>query len=212
MEYFFAKNSHRIITPHSSRIDFYKDRIKNSAILKNHVVIENVPLYKLPATLPDVYPTPRRQGKITIGYFGTLDADTRGLEWLIAFANNNKSKIRLIIAGQGNLSTRIKEISTLSENVEFLGPFTHETLPHLYQEIDITWAYYSPKKELHRYAAPNKFYEHIYFKKPIIISRIIPQCSEIESIRTGIALDAEDFSVQNFDLSERKISARAVEV
>ncbi|MHC8315214.1 CDP-glycerol glycerophosphotransferase family protein [Pseudomonas sp. LB3P31] len=205
LEYFFAKNSSKVIVPHPCRLDFYKDRIIGFKPFANDFIIENVPLYESDAKPTQLDTEPPHRKKTNVGYFGTLDSETRGLEWLIEFSIKNINFINLIIAGQGAMSPAIAELSKKHENIQFLGPFNHASLPKLYDKIDITWAYYSPEKELHRYAAPNKFYEHIYFRKPIIISSIIPHAIEIASMKTGISLDASDFSNNNFELSLKKI-------
>lgn len=205
IEYFFAKKSHRVITPHACRIAFYKDRIEHFTPITSNIVIENVPLYETQPNQTITATNSRRNDKFVIGYFGTLDADTRGLEWLIELASQPRSKVKLIVAGQGALSLKIEAISANNDNIKFLGAFTHASLPELYDKVDVTWAYYSPNKVLHKYAAPNKFYEHIYFRKPIIISSIIPHAKEIASLKTGISLDAENFSAENFEISTVRI-------
>ncbi|SEJ26049.1 hypothetical protein SAMN05216201_106124 [Pseudomonas linyingensis] len=104
------------------------------------------------------------------------------------------------------MQNKIQELSHSNTNIEFLGPYSALQIPELYSKIDFTWAYYTPKIELHKYAAPNKFYEHIFFKTPIITSSCIPQNKEIESLGSGIKVNAEDFSASEMEKLDRLIS------
>ncbi len=180
LELYYANKSDLTIIPHECRNEFYINRI-DSKIL-NYMIIENVPFFnKLDSQMTRKF---KKANKFNIGYFGTLDYESRGIEWLLDFAKLFSNDINLIIAGQGAMEYELSQIN--QENVQFLGSFNQNTLPNLYNEIDFTWAYYSPNIDLHKYAAPNKFYEHLHFNCPIITSDIIPQIVDIEQLNSGI--------------------------
>ncbi|HDZ3742465.1 TPA: glycosyltransferase, partial [Vibrio cholerae] len=100
------------------------------------------------------------------------------------------------IAGQGAMSHYFE--SSNLENVVFLGRYAPSDLAELYSRVDFTWAYYSHDNPLHKYAAPNKFYEHLCFAKPIITSEIIPQYRDICQMNSGIAVDADSTPINDF--------------
>ena len=81
----------------------------------------------------------KNQQKIIIGYFGTLDSDSRGLEYLIDFCTKNNSKVSLLIAGQGRLHDAFEKKS--SEDIYYVGSFSQNDLPVLYNCVDFTWNY-----------------------------------------------------------------------
>lgn len=193
LELYYANKSDLVIIPHKCRSEFYINRL-NSKIL-NYMIIENVPSFnKQNLQLITKF---RKLNKFNIGYFGTLDYKSRGIEWLLDFAKLFPNDINLIIAGQGAMEYKLSQL--YQDNIIFLGPFDQNTLPYLYNEIDFTWAYYSPNIDLHKYAAPNKFYEHLYFKTPIITSDIIPQAEDIKQLNSGIFVD-----VSNGDIEYKK--------
>ncbi|WP_139214653.1 glycosyltransferase [Pseudomonas linyingensis] len=201
IEIYIARHFDKVIIPHQSRIKYYSDRgISTNRIPKMHI-IENVPLLQ-----DGNHPKKPNREIITIGYFGTLDNESRGIEWLIEFCKRMNGKYNLLIAGGGAMQNKIQELSHSNTNIEFLGPYSALQIPELYSKIDFTWAYYTPKIELHKYAAPNKFYEHIFFKTPIITSSCIPQNKEIESLGSGIKVNAEDFSASEMEKLDRLIS------
>ena len=71
-------------------------------------------------------------------------------------------------------------------------------IPILTSKLDFYWSFYCPTVKLHKYAIPNKFYEHLQLDLPIIASQIIPQSEFIKSNNTGIILN--DLLPQHHDL------------
>lgn len=190
IEVIYSRFSNLTMVPHTSRIDYYKDRI-NMSLSDTTIVIENVPNFPNTRTEKDgatnLTGDPHAIRKfVTIGYFGTLDRKNRGLENLVKMAERD-SRIRLIIGGNGALYDYFQSYSGAAM-IKFIGTYNQSELSDLFNQIDFSWAYYSPDLLLHKYAAPNKYYEHLYFMKPIIVSEIIPQSLFISKNRTGIVL------------------------
>jgi hypothetical protein len=95
------------------------------------------------------------------------------------------------------------------DNLSFIGKYKPDEIQGLYSLVDFVWAYYSPDIYLHKYACPNKYYEHLAFKVPIIVNKIVPQSQEITKMNTGIVIDDElnnncfeklDGMIINYDL------------
>ena len=195
LELWYINHSNYVLFPHASREQYYIDRIDSNVTNTHKVIIENVPDFNLVHTDSSFdnqlkYFKSNNEHKIIIGYFGTLDSHSRGLEYLIEFCKKNHTEIALLIAGQGSLNNILEEMAY--ENIYYIGSFSQNDLPILYQNVDFTWAYYSTNIELHKYAAPNKYYEHLAFQTPIITSNVIPQAIDIKNNCSGIFISCED--------------------
>ncbi|WP_235838540.1 DUF1972 domain-containing protein [Cognaticolwellia aestuarii] len=188
LEYRVALCADVVIVPHLSRLKYYKDTIGKVLKPKKLFVVENVPDYSLSPINNLKY---KQKKGCRVGYFGTLDYGSRGLEFLISLAKENPNSISVIFAGQGGMEAELVETSLKHTNIDFFGSFNAETLPELYNEVDFTWAYYCPSIPLHKYAAPNKYYEHLYFNTLIITSKVIPQFEVIDQLNSGIAIDID---------------------
>ncbi len=190
-----------VVVPHESRIKYYEDHSTKLNNKENALIIENVPSLTSKSTST----TQKAQKKITIGYFGTLDKENRGIEWLTEFCIRLPEKYNLLIGGGGALNDFMREKAAANENINFIGSYNPVDLSRLYSKIDFTWAYYSPKLSLHKYAAPNKFYEHLFFLKPIITSECIPHSDIITALNSGIIINAESNLTENFEDLSRSI-------
>lgn len=179
------------IVPHYNRIEYYKDRLSLNVDKLNYLIVENVPYIQNNVKSSDKF------SKIyDIGYFGILDK-SRGLIELVEFSK--KINLTLLIAGMGPLENFIKEASKDlgEEKIKFYGSFTANDLPTLYSNIRFSWAYYTDKIFLHKYAAPNKYYEHLAFKTPLIINKFVILSDEVKKMNTGIVIDNE-LNMENF--------------
>lgn len=202
VEVIVAGFANTVLLPHQIRSTYYSDRGLSTDNFPRTVVIENVPQFM---SQSEIKP-PRYEGQIVIGYFGTLDRHNRGLEWLLGFVQKFPQRYRLVLAGNGALAEEMAGLGAKIENIEFHGIYSTADLVGLYEMVDFTWAYYSPKISLHKYAAPNKFYEHLYFARPIITSSIIPQFPKIQELKSGLAVDADDFSDESFIKFDRAVT------
>lgn len=81
-------------------------------------------------------------------------------------------------------------------NIAYHGAFKNPVdLPSIYSNIDVLLAAYDINEENVKYAEPNKLYEAIYFRKPLIASRntFLEQKLERMGIGTGVnTLDEND--------------------
>jgi len=91
----------------------------------------------------------------------------------------------------------------------FHGPFKHPNdLPEVYSQIDLVLSTYDVENENVRYAEPNKIYEAIYFKTPIVVSSGTFLAEKVEELGIGYAIDAMDENeIVNFvnSLTEKSI-------
>ena len=89
-------------------------------------------------------------------------------------------------------SDRIKNLSTY-DNFSFHGPFKNPNdLPFIYSNIDYVLSTYDVRYENVRYAEPNKLYESIYFRTPIIVSDNTFLSDKVNEYGIGMSVDALD--------------------
>ena len=124
---------------------------------------------------------------MTFGYFGTLEAH-RGLEDLVTLVKTNPYT-RLKIGGRGPLTEWINQAAYLCGRIEFCGSYTVSELPGLVYDVDVYCSLYNESKPLHRYAAPNKFFEHMALGVPVLMSSGTPYADDVLANETGWVLD-----------------------
>src|SRR5699024_4611504 len=107
--------------------------------------------------------------KLIISYVGGLSSNRFINELLESVSKNNKYILK--IAGYGELEEKVKEYSKQYKNIKFYGKVNYKTSLEINMNSDLMIAMYNPKIKNHQYSAPNKFYESMYFIKPIIVSK-----------------------------------------
>lgn len=76
-------------------------------------------------------------------------------------------------------------------NCHFHGRFQSPVdLPEIYSQLDFTLATYDTRFENVRYAEPNKIYEAVYFRTPIIVSKGTFLAEKTKNLKLGFAVDA----------------------
>lgn len=79
------------------------------------------------------------------------------------------------------------------ENCHFHGSFSNPSdLPGIYSQIDLVLSTYDVETENVRYAEPNKIYEAIYFRTPIIVSSGTFLADKVRKLGIGYDIDALD--------------------
>jgi glycosyltransferase involved in cell wall biosynthesis len=104
--------------------------------------------------------------ELTIIYAGALQR-MKGITFLVQAVKDLK-RVRLIMAGYGELEKDIERISKLVRNISFKGRIPHDSAIRLTSASDCVVALYDPEIRTHILASPNKFFEAIMCGKPII--------------------------------------------
>lgn len=97
-------------------------------------------------------------------------------------------------------SNYLNRINALSKHNNFInhGAFKNpEDLPKVYSSIDFVLSTYDTKYENVRYAEPNKLYESIYFRTPIIVSDNTFLAYKVNKYGSGVSVDA--FETEEID-------------
>lgn len=96
-----------------------------------------------------------------------------------------------------NVATKKEEESFMvldeRENVHFHGRFKNpDELPLVYSQIDVVISTYDVENVNVQYAEPNKLYESIYYRTPIIVSKGTFLAKQVERFHSGYAVDVSD--------------------
>lgn len=96
-------------------------------------------------------------------------------------------------------------------NVFFHGPFKNPTdLEKIYEAVDINIVCYDTSSGNVKIAEPNKFYESIFFKTPIVVSQGTFLSTKVEKFKIGTGIDASnDSNIIDFidSLSEQQLKS-----
>ena len=125
---------------------------------------------------------------IKIGYFGVLEKQHRGLENLLEVFSGSE-KFELHFAGYGPLEERILEKSRSYSNVKFYGALNHEQGMEKLSGMHCVVGFYYLTVPNHRFASPNKYYEHLLLGRPLLTTIDTPPGNKVIAENTGWALN-----------------------
>lgn len=181
LEWWVAKHADVVTVPHASRLDLY-DRPLPAA-----QVVENVPLLPFTQQSRIFLNDANGRAAMTFGYFGTLETH-RGLEDIVKLAIENEA-VRFKVGGRGALEPFIRKASASCPRIEFVGEYLSADLPELTRDVDVYCSLYYSSKPLHRYAAPNKFFEHLALGLPVLMSANTPYAKDVVEGETGWVIE-----------------------
>ena len=93
--------------------------------------------------------------------------------------------------GDSQYTENVKSLSKKYVNVFYKGPFRNpQDLQDIYSTVDVVVACYDTENLNERVAEPNKLYEAIFFKKPIIISSNTFLSSQVKKFQCGFEVNA----------------------
>lgn len=185
-ERFFMRNSNITILVDDCRYEQHQIECK-----ENICVIENVPnTHKYcHGDLDSSVKYPLDFNKITLGYFGSLEAKHRGIEDVVE-AVINKDDFTLLIAGYGELSEYLLNVSSsYPDKIKFYGRLNSDEGLKLMRQCDIYVGLYYKTNINHLWAAPNKYYEHLMLGIPLLTTLETPPGVKVENLKTGWAID-----------------------
>lgn len=169
------------------------------ACTDNLIIIENVPLFSVSkplsvagsnislSTVLQQISLKRSEFRVLLSYVGVLEPESRGLENLLNCVTQMPD-IGLIVAGSGPLHSTIAEAAALHPNIFFVGAIEYTVAEQIMAIADMHVGLYYLSNPNHKYAAPNKYYEHLYFAKPLLTSKGTPPGALVELCSTGFAV------------------------
>lgn len=126
-----------------------------------------------------------------IGFFGVYRYFN---QHRLLFRYSNDKGVKCIYHGGPAKSEEIlKKIRNQNPLIEINGSYDSSELSTLYRSIDVIYAVYDAEQTNVRLAIPNKLYESIIYKKPIIVAKGTFLAELVERYNIGIAVDSQDY-------------------
>lgn len=159
------------------------------------LIIPNIPDGKVEFDSQTLEKTARdmSQYDAVVSYVGVFDQD-RGLENLLKVVSKSP-RVKLNIAGFGVLDAMIREYANEHENVEYWGRVEYGVGQAIQKNSSVIAAMYYLTSPLHKYAAPNKYYESLYLGVPMITTENTLVGSKVLKYGTGFVLDEREESL-----------------
>lgn len=149
------------------------------------MVVENVPDAAQTAAAAM---QPAANGRFRIGYLGTFEPRFRGLEDVLAVVTAD-DRLELHIGGTGALEPAITAAAAVCPRIICYGPMAHGEGLAMLAGCDILLGLYCRGVPNHRFAAPNKYYEHLLLGRPMLTSAGTPPGDKVRANDTGWAVD-----------------------
>lgn len=182
---------------HSDYIILCEEERKEQAKAENGAiyVLPNIPDGKTAFDLETLEKTTKQREKydFVISYVGVFDRD-RGLENLVECVSQSPN-VLLNIAGFGVLDELINEYAKGFPNICCWGRVEYSVGQAIMKNSDMMAAMYHLTSPLHRYAAPNKYYESLVLNVPMITTENTLVGSKVQRYETGFVLDEEKESL-----------------
>ena len=158
-----------------------------------------------------------RQRPLCIGFVGGIQFEMQNRYLLRQFANNQKYSFKYI--GKVHPGCNLKRFCQENriKNVQFLPAFSNDQKPEIYKSIDLINCVYGSDNQVSKLLLPNRLYDCVLFKKPIMVSKGTYLAEIVSKYSLGIAIDVErenvvekleeylsNFSQQEFERGCRK--------
>ena len=135
-----------------------------------------------------------RQRPMKIGFVGGIQFVEQNQMLLRQFANDPDYILKY--AGKPHLGCDLQPFCEENQirNAEFLPAFTNDEKPGIYRDIQLINSVYGANNNVVRLLLPNRLYDCVLFKKPILVSKGTYLEQVISKYHLGIAVDpaAED--------------------
>lgn len=122
-----------------------------------------------------------------VSYVGVFDRD-RGLENLLETVSKLPN-VKLNIAGFGVLDDLIREYAGRCTNIAYWGRVDYSVGQAIQKNSSMISAMYHLTSPLHKFAAPNKYYESLVLGVPMITTENTLVGSKVAKYDTGFVLD-----------------------
>ena len=134
----------------------------------------------------------KNKKQITIGFVGGVRYFKENCKLIDTFANNQK--YRLLYIGKHNADCDLEGYCKRKNvtNVYFKGEFKNENKPKLYKNIDLINALYGNDSLEVTTALPNRLYDGILFKKPVIATKGTYLGDVVEKYKLGITINIDN--------------------
>lgn len=122
-----------------------------------------------------------------LSYVGVFDHD-RGLENLLEVVSQ-ESNLKLNIAGFGALGELVQRYAEKYPNITYWGRVEYSVGQTIQKNSNLIVAMYYLSNPVHKFAAPNKYYESLALGVPMITTQNTLVGTKVEKFDTGFVLD-----------------------
>lgn len=143
---------------------------------------------------------------IILIYQGALN-EGRGLRLVIEVMNNIDNKYKLIVLGNGPLKQNLKTLlSPKNKQVKFIDSVPIEKLLHYTRGADIGINLLEDFNLSKKLASPNKLFEYIHARIPVICSNTIENSKVLQNYEIGVLTENNKTSIEDsiIELSKKK--------
>lgn len=176
---------------HSDAVILCEEERKAQAKTNNNTIfiVPNIPDGKTAFDQETLVKTAEDLAKYAyvVSYVGVFDRD-RGLENLLE-AVSCCPNVKLNIAGFGVLDELIREYASRCTNITYWGRVEYAVGQAIQKNSSMISAMYHLTSPLHKYAAPNKYYESLVLGVPMITTENTLVGSKTAKFDTGFVLD-----------------------
>ncbi len=124
-------------------------------------------------------------------FYGGLLHKSRGLEYMIE-AVKELDNVKLIIAGAGVDSGIIKKAAQQTNKIYYIGYISYEKIIKYTMKADVLFAFYDPSVPNNKRASPNKLFEAMMCKKPLIVSNDSSMAKIVNDENCGLVIPYGD--------------------
>lgn len=160
----------------------------------NGVLLSDAESSSLPGLHKDSLAKLRTEGKLLVGYAGSLGRANAMAAFVRAMAKVSHLGIKAVIVGQGPLEPELKELaktSGIEKDIIFLPPVSHSAIPEFLDQIDVAYSGISAAEFLSMGASLTKLNDYMLGKKPILYSGD-DNGNAVEASGGGICCQAEN--------------------
>lgn len=135
------------------------------------------------------------QRPIQIGFVGGIQFVAQNQMLLQQFANHPGYRLKYV--GKAHLGCDLKPFCVKNSilNADFYPAFTNDQKPAIYRDIQLINCIYGNHNPVVRLLLPNRLYDCVLFKKPILVSKGTYLADVVEAYHLGIPVDVANENV-----------------
>lgn len=132
---------------------------------------------------------------LRIGFVGGIQFVEQNQMLLRQFANHPDFHLRYV--GKAHMGCDLKPycVENGINNVDFFPAFTNDQKPGIYQDIQLINCVYGCNNQVVRLLLPNRLYDCVLFKKPMLVSKGTYLESVVSEYNLGVAVDVKKDNV-----------------
>lgn len=171
-----------------------------SIVIENKMLPETAKRFKRPQR--ETFKEP-----IRIGFIGLLRYE-ESITALIDAVSRRENRYELHIYGDGFLKEIIQKRAEDIKNVYYHGPFNNpDDLESIYSSIDISYVVYDNSCLNVRLALPNKLYESLFFRVPLIVADRTLLSERVKDLKAGYIVEPQEKGFMERFLDELDIKS-----